>query len=101
MRNLASCNRLSPELDQALLHGASLGGARPKVLLDDGGRKFIAKFSASHGARARAQQVPTGVHATESGHLGGTTPLVREPDVSQKRRNIDTFCGHVTSIDIS
>lgn len=38
---------LSPELDQALLHGTSLGGARPKVLLEDGARKFIAKFSAS------------------------------------------------------
>lgn len=37
---------LSPELAQALLHGTSLGGARPKVLLDDGDRKFIAKFSA-------------------------------------------------------
>jgi serine/threonine-protein kinase HipA len=39
---------LSPELDQALLHGTSLGGARPKALLDDGERKFIAKFSASN-----------------------------------------------------
>lgn len=39
---------LSPELDQALLHGTALGGARPKVLLDDGDRKFIAKFSSSH-----------------------------------------------------
>ena len=29
---------LSPELDQALLHGSSVGGARPKALLDDGGR---------------------------------------------------------------
>jgi len=39
---------LSPELDQALLHGTSLGGARPKVMLDDGQRKYIAKFSASN-----------------------------------------------------
>jgi serine/threonine-protein kinase HipA len=39
---------LSPELDNALLHGTSLGGARPKVLLDDGERKFIAKFPASN-----------------------------------------------------
>ncbi len=39
---------LSSELDQALLHGTSLGGARPKVLLDDKERKFIAKFSASN-----------------------------------------------------
>ena len=39
---------LRSEIDQALLHGTSLGGARPKVLLDDGDRKFIAKFSASN-----------------------------------------------------
>ena len=39
---------LSPELDQALLHGTSLGGARPKVLLDDGKQKYIAKFSANN-----------------------------------------------------
>ena len=39
---------LSPELDQALLHATSLGGARPKVLLEESERKFIAKFSASN-----------------------------------------------------
>ena len=39
---------LRSEIDQALLHGTSLGGARPKALLDDGDRKFIAKFSASN-----------------------------------------------------
>ena len=39
---------LSSELDQALLQGTSLGGARPKVLLDDGKRKYIAKFSANN-----------------------------------------------------
>lgn len=38
---------LSPELDQALQHGTSLGGARPKALIEQGTQKFIAKFSAS------------------------------------------------------
>lgn len=38
---------LSPDLDLALQHGSSLGGARPKTLIDDGDRKLIAKFSAS------------------------------------------------------
>jgi serine/threonine-protein kinase HipA len=38
---------LSPELDRALLHGSSVGGARPKALLDDGERKLIAKFSST------------------------------------------------------
>lgn len=35
----------SPELDAALLRGSSIGGARPKALLDDGNRRLIAKFS--------------------------------------------------------
>jgi serine/threonine-protein kinase HipA len=38
---------LSPELDQALLHGSSVGGARPKALLDDGKSGLIAKFSST------------------------------------------------------
>jgi len=39
---------LTPALDQALNHGTSIGGARPKALIDDGNKKFIAKFSASN-----------------------------------------------------
>ncbi len=35
---------LTPELDQALNHGSSIGGARPKALIDDGAAKHIAKF---------------------------------------------------------
>lgn len=38
---------LTPGLDQALNHGTSIGGARPKALIDRGDRKMIAKFSAS------------------------------------------------------
>jgi serine/threonine-protein kinase HipA len=38
---------LSPELDQALQHGTSLGGARPKAQIDNGDRKYIAKFSST------------------------------------------------------
>ena len=38
---------LTPELDAALRHGSSIGGARPKAMIEDGDRKFIAKFSAS------------------------------------------------------
>ncbi|WP_246050820.1 type II toxin-antitoxin system HipA family toxin [Asticcacaulis tiandongensis] len=39
---------LTPALDQALNHGTSIGGARPKALIDDGTKKFIAKFSAAN-----------------------------------------------------
>jgi serine/threonine-protein kinase HipA len=38
---------LSTALDQALLHGSSIGGARPKASLSDGGRRLIAKFSST------------------------------------------------------
>lgn len=38
---------LTPELDQALFHGSSIGGARPKALIEDQGVKYIAKFSSN------------------------------------------------------
>ena len=38
---------LSFELDRALLHGTSVGGARPKASLVDGDRQLIAKFSSA------------------------------------------------------
>ncbi len=38
---------LTPELDQALNHGSSIGGARPKALIEDNNKKYVAKFSSS------------------------------------------------------
>ncbi|SDI01117.1 type II toxin-antitoxin system HipA family toxin [Nitrosomonas sp. Nm132] len=38
---------LTLELDQALFHGSSIGGARPKALVQNEGKKYIAKFSSS------------------------------------------------------
>lgn len=38
---------LTPELDQALFHGSSIGGARPKALIQNHGKKYVAKFSSS------------------------------------------------------
>ncbi len=38
---------LAPELDQALYHASSIGGARPKALIEDNNKKYIAKFSVS------------------------------------------------------
>lgn len=38
---------LTPELDQALHHGSSIGGARPKALIQDADVKLVAKFSSS------------------------------------------------------
>jgi len=39
--------QLTQELDQALFHGSSIGGARPKALIKGSGKKYIAKFSSS------------------------------------------------------
>lgn len=38
---------LTPELAQALQHGTSIGGARPKALIQSDSLKYIAKFSTS------------------------------------------------------
>ena len=39
---------LPPALEQALNHGTSIGGARPKALIESGTKNLIAKFSASN-----------------------------------------------------
>lgn len=39
---------IPPTLDKALFHGSSIGGARPKALIENGMDKFIAKFSATN-----------------------------------------------------
>ncbi len=38
---------LSPELDQALQHGTSIGGARPKAQIEHADTKYVAKFSST------------------------------------------------------
>lgn len=38
---------LTSALDDALFHGTSIGGARPKALIESDNKKYIAKFSAS------------------------------------------------------
>jgi serine/threonine-protein kinase HipA len=36
---------ITPDLDQALFHGSSIGGARPKAIIESASKKYIAKFS--------------------------------------------------------
>lgn len=38
---------LTPALDQALNHGSSIGGARPKALIETDEAKYVAKFSSN------------------------------------------------------
>ena len=39
---------INPALEKVLLHGSSIGGARPKALIDSENKKYIAKFSSSN-----------------------------------------------------
>jgi len=39
---------INPALEKALLHGSSIGGARPKALIESENKKYIAKFSSSN-----------------------------------------------------
>lgn len=39
---------LTPELERALLHGSSIGGARPKAMIMSDHKKYIAKFSSQN-----------------------------------------------------
>ncbi len=57
---------LPAALNDALLRGSSIGGARPKALLEDGDRKLIAKFVASRLAGLCGLDIP-GVELAEVG----------------------------------
>jgi serine/threonine-protein kinase HipA len=39
---------LTPDLEGALLHGSSIGGARPKAAITSSNKKFVAKFSSQN-----------------------------------------------------
>jgi len=42
---------LTPDLDKALLHGTSIGGARPKAHIIDNDKQYVAKFSSTSDTR--------------------------------------------------
>jgi serine/threonine-protein kinase HipA len=79
---------LSPALDAALLRGSSIGGARPKALIDDGPRRLIAKFSSStdtfpveqgeYVAMALARRAGLNVAPVELAHALNKTVLLVE-----------------------
>lgn len=73
---------LPAELDHALLHGSSVGGARPKALLDDEDVKWIAKFSSStdHYPVVRAEHAAMWL----AGQCGIHTPTIRLKQVMGK-----------------
>ncbi len=66
---------LSEPLEAALLHGTTIGGARPKVLIEDGGNHWIAKLASTSdvvfsvvGAEAAAMHlaVAAGLNVSET-----------------------------------
>ena len=79
---------LTPGLDQALFHGTSLGGARPKAMIQDGDTKMIAKFSSStdtynvvkaeYVAMRLAAQAGLNVAPTRLEHVAGKDVLLVE-----------------------
>ena len=88
---------LSPELNAALLHGSSVGGARPKALLDDDGRQLIAKFSSSTDTYP---VVNSEYIAMELARLAGivTAPVKISPALSKDILLVERFDrpGHFT-----
>lgn len=68
----------SPALDQALVHASSIGGARPKALLDDGGRKLIAKFSSTTDAYPVVKGEYVAMELARRAGLGAAAVELRE-----------------------
>ncbi len=56
-------------LDHALFHGSSIGGARPKAQIEDGDRKFIAKFSATNDTYSVVKAEFIAMRLAEHAHL--------------------------------
>lgn len=116
---------LDETLQAALLHGSSLGGARPKALLTDGNRRLIAKFSASDDlypvvqgeflAMTLAQRCGLDVAPVELRRVQGRYALLverfdREPSGARRRvvsaltvLRLDTFPGgrYATYVDLA
>ena len=77
---------ITPELERAVFHGTSLGGARPKAAIETEDAKFIAKFSSSNHitnvvkaefiAMRLAVKLGLDVAQTELRHAGGKDVLL-------------------------
>lgn len=77
---------ITPELERAVFHGTSLGGARPKAAIETADAKFIAKFSSSNDitnvvkgefvAMRLAARLGLNVAHTELRHAGGRDVLL-------------------------
>lgn len=77
---------ITPELERAVFHGTSLGGARPKAAIETEDTKFIAKFSSGNDitnvvkseyvAMQLAAKLGLNVAETELTHAGGKDVLL-------------------------
>lgn len=95
---------LGADLEAAVLRGTSIGGARPKALVDDGDRRLIAKFSSSTDpypvvqgefvAMTLAQRVDLDVADVQLAQAAGRYALLVERfdrDVDRRRRAVSAL----------
>ncbi len=124
-RRMQAGEELDAELEAALLHGSSIGGARPKALVDDGSRRMIAKF-ASHtdlypvvqgefvamtlAARCGLDVAPVELRTTAGQHTLLVERFDREPSGARRRvvsaltiLGLDPFPGgrYATYVDLA
>jgi serine/threonine-protein kinase HipA len=114
-RRIQAGEVLSDELATALLHGSSVGGARPKALINTGDRRLIAKFSSSTdvypvvqgefvamtlAARCGLQVAPVELQRSAGRHALLVERFDRDPGGSRRRvvsaltiLGLDTFPG--------
>jgi serine/threonine-protein kinase HipA len=89
---------LAPELDEALFHGSTIGGARPKALITSGDTKYIAKFSAQNDvysvvkaefiAMRLAALAGLNVASVKMAHTAGKDVLLIERFDRERRANV-------------
>ena len=101
---------LTPDLDQALFHGTSLGGARPKAMIQDGDTKMIAKFSsptdtynvvkAEYVAMRLAAKAGLDVAPVRLAHVAGKDVLLVERFDRGKTRDNWTRNGMVSALTL-
>lgn len=99
---------ITPELERAVFHGTSLGGARPKAAIETKDAKFIAKFSSSnditnvvkgeYAAMQLAAKLGLQVAETELARTGGKDVLLVKRFDRQKSKKSWTRKAMVSAL---
>lgn len=88
---------LNPDIDKALFHGSSIGGARPKAMIVSNDKKYVAKFSSQNDlysvvkaefiAMRLAAEVGINAAPVSLQHVGGKDILLIERFDREKSAN--------------